>query len=260
MLSSSSKEGKPPKTSGKSPRASSPRAPPDSSSSKKSSSRHNKRSPIAKEQQDKCNKESHSTSSKHKDKTHSDKSSKHSSDKEANRSLHKCHMSPPLRPSSTERAGKEHRLDETTQTSSADMHTCPQSPFKCMSETENQSSFATPSSTSTPNKIGSGPCYHSHSTDSRHSMTPQDTSLCGSFSYHGSAGVGHSSITPTTSVARSQWVTCSMWQLPRPFSPILPPAMDILSTEQVAEIYQLATECQALGAELAKQFQNLSGL
>ena len=63
-----------------------------------------------------------------------------------------------------------------------------------------------------------------------------------------------------TSVAGSQWVTSSMWQPPGPFSLTLPPAMDTLSAEQVAEIYQLATECQALGAELAKQFQNLSGL
>ena len=37
-------------------------------------------------------------------------------------------------------------------------------------------------------------------------------------------------------------------------------AMDTLSTRQAVEIYQLATECQALGAELAKQFQNLSRL
>ena len=36
--------------------------------------------------------------------------------------------------------------------------------------------------------------------------------------------------------------------------------MHTLSTEQAAEIYQLAAECQALGSELAKQFQNLSGL
>ena len=36
--------------------------------------------------------------------------------------------------------------------------------------------------------------------------------------------------------------------------------MDTLSAGQAAEIYQLATECQALGTELAKQFQNLSGL
>ena len=36
--------------------------------------------------------------------------------------------------------------------------------------------------------------------------------------------------------------------------------MDALSAEQVVEIYQLATECQALGTELTKQFQNLSRL
>ena len=195
------------------------------------------------------------------DKTCSDKSSNHSSDKEAKRSLHMCHMSPPLQPSSTERAGKECRLDDTTQTSSTDAHTCPQSPSKCMSKTKDQSSFTTPSSTSTPNKIGSGLLYHSNSTDSRCSMTPLDTSLYGSFSYHGSSGVGHGSITPITSVAGSQRVTSSMWQLPRPFSPALPPATDsFLSAEQAVEINQLATECQALGAELAKQFQNLSGL
>ena len=63
-----------------------------------------------------------------------------------------------------------------------------------------------------------------------------------------------------TSVAGSQWVTSSMWQPPRLFSPTLLPATDTLSAGQVVEIYQLATECQALGAELAKQFQNLSRL
>ena len=117
MLSSSSREGEPPKTSGKSPGASSPRAPPDFTSSKKSSSCHGKHSPRAKEQ---CDKESHSTSSKHKDKSYSDKSSKHSSDKEANKSPCKCCMSPPSWPSSTERAGKECHLEDTTQTSSTD--------------------------------------------------------------------------------------------------------------------------------------------
>ena len=71
--------------------------------------------------------------------------------------------------------------------------------------------------------------------------------------------MGCGSITPVTSVAESQQVTSSMWQLHRLFSPTLPPAPDTLSAEQVAGIYQLATECQALGTELAKQFQNLSG-
>ena len=36
--------------------------------------------------------------------------------------------------------------------------------------------------------------------------------------------------------------------------------MDTLSTEQAAEIYQLAAEYQALGSELTKQFKNLSRL
>ena len=256
MLSSSSKEGEPPKTSGKSPGAFSSRAPPDSTSSKKSLSHHGKHFPRVKEWPDKHDKESHSTSSKHKDKSHSDKSSKHNYDKEANRSLHKHHMSLPPQPSSSERAGKECCLEDTTQTSSTDMCTHPQSPSKCMSETEDQSSFTTPSSTSIPNKIGSGLCYqsHSNSTDSRHSMTPLDTLLYGSFSYPGPAGMGHGSITPVTSIARSQQVTSSMWHPPRPFSPTLPPAMDTLSAEQVVEIYQLATKYQALGTELAKQF------
>ena len=119
-------------------------------------------------------------------------------------------MSPPSQPSSTERAGKEHHLEDNTQTSSTDTCSHPQSPSKCMSETEDQSSFVVPSGTSTPNKIGSMPCFHSISTNSRHSMTPLDTLLSGSF-------MGHSSINPVTSVAGSQWVTSSMWQPPRPF-------------------------------------------
>ena len=72
--------------------------------------------------------------------------------------------------------------------------------------------------------------------------------------------MGHSSITPTASMARSQQVTRSMWQLHGLFSPILLSAMDTLSTEIVVGIYQLATKCQAVVAELTKQFQNLSGL
>ena len=126
-----------------------------------------------------------------------------------------------------------------------------------MSKTEDQSSFTAASSTFTPNKIRNGQCFHSSSTDSRHSMTPLDTSLCGSFSYPGPTGMGHGSITPVTSVVRSQWVASSTWQPPGLFFPTLPPATDTLSAGQVAEIYQLATECQDLGMELTKQFQNL---
>ena len=78
VLSSSSREGEPPKTSSNLPRASSPRAPPDFISSKKSSFCHGK---------------SHITSSKHKDKSHSDKSNKHSCDKEAIKSAQVPHVS-----------------------------------------------------------------------------------------------------------------------------------------------------------------------
>ena len=91
-------------------------------------------------------------------------------------------------------------------------------------------------------------------------MTPLDTLLCGSFNYPSLTGIGCDSVTPVTRITRSQHVTSSMWQPPRPFSLTLLPAMGTLSTGQAVEIYQLATECQALGAELAKQFQNLSGL
>ena len=184
VLGSSSRKGEPPKTSSKSYRASSHWAPPDSTSSKKLSSHHSKCSPSAKEW---CDKESHSTSTKHKDKSNSDKSKqdKHGSNKAANKSPHKHHVSPPSQPSSTERAGKEHHLEDTTQTSSADTHSGPQSPSNCMSKTKDQSSFTAPSSTSTPNKIGSMPRFCSSSTDSRCSLTPLDTSLYGSFSYLG---------------------------------------------------------------------------
>ena len=240
MSDSSSKDGEPPKTSGKSPGTSSPLASPDSTSSKKSSSSHSKSSLRVKEWHEK---ESHSRSSKHKDKLCGDKSSKHSSDKDATKSSRKCRMSPPSQPSSTERAGKECHLGDTIQTLSTDTCGHPQSPSKCMSESEDQVSFTPTSSTSTPNKIGSIPHFCSNSSDSRCSMNPLDTLLYGSFS-----------------VAGSQWVTSSMWQPPGPFYPPLTSAMDTLSARQDTEIYQLATECQALGAELTKQFQNLSGL
>ena len=75
-----------------------------------------------------------------------------------------------------------------------------------------------------------------------------------------STGMCHSSITPVISIAGSQQVTSSGWQLTRSFSPLLPQAMDSLSAGHAPEIYQLAAECQALGSELTKQFQNLSRL
>ena len=62
-----------------------------------------------------------------------------------------------------------------------------------------------------------------------------------------------------TSVAGLQ-VTSSGWHPPVPLSQLTLQGMDTLSTEQAAEVYQLTTECQALGSDLAKQFQTLCGL
>ena len=91
-------------------------------------------------------------------------------------------------------------------------------------------------------------------------MTPFEMELSGSFSVPGYAGVHQGSITPVTSVVRLQQVTSSGWHLPVPFSPLTLQDMDTLSAEQVAEVYQLTTECQAMGPDLAKQFQTLCGL
>ena len=117
-----------------------------------------------------------------------------------------------------------------------------------------------PTSTSTPNKTRSGPCPHSSSNDSRHSMTPFEIGLYKHFTYPSCKGMPCGSVTPTTSISRSQQVTSSGWQPTGSFSPLPSQAMDTLSAEQAAEIYQLAAECQALGSKLTKQFQNLSGL
>ena len=91
-------------------------------------------------------------------------------------------------------------------------------------------------------------------------MTPFEMGLSGSFSIPSYAGVCHGSITPVTSVARSQQVTSSGWHLPVPFSPLTLQGMNTLSAEQATEVYQLATEYHALGSDLAKQFQTLCGL
>ena len=91
-------------------------------------------------------------------------------------------------------------------------------------------------------------------------MTPFEMGLSGSFSIPSYAGVCCGSITPMTSVAGLQQVTSSRWHLPEPFSPLTLWGMDTISAEEAAEVYQLATECQALGSDLAKQFQTLCGL
>ena len=91
-------------------------------------------------------------------------------------------------------------------------------------------------------------------------MIPFETELSGSFNIPGDAGMHCSSLTPATSVTGSQQVTSSGWHHPAPFSPLPLQGLDSLSTKQATEIYQLATECQALGSDLAKWFQTICGL
>ena len=91
-------------------------------------------------------------------------------------------------------------------------------------------------------------------------MTPFKMGLSRSFNIPGDAGMCCGSLTPVTSVARSQQVTTRRWHHPVPFSPLPLQGLDPLSTEQAAKIYQLATECQALGSDLAKQFQTICRL
>ena len=86
-------------------------------------------------------------------------------------------------------------------------------------------------------------------------MTPFEPGLSGSFNIPGDARMRHGSLTPVTSIARLQQVTNSGWHAPAPFSPLTLQGLDPLSAKQAARIYQLVTECQALGSDLAKQFQ-----
>ena len=88
-------------------------------------------------------------------------------------------------------------------------------------------------------------------------MTPLDTGFYNSFSYIGPTDFRRGGATPTTSVAGSHHMCSSIWQ---PLGLTSPPAMQTLSAEQSTKIFNLVMECQALSAELAKQFQTLSRL
>ena len=91
-------------------------------------------------------------------------------------------------------------------------------------------------------------------------MTPFETRSGRSFSLPGGIGICCGSLTPATSVSGLQHITSSGWHQATPLSPLTLQGLDPLNTEQAAAIFQLATECQTLGSELAKQFQTFCGL
>ena len=190
MPSSTSKNGEPFKSRGKSPQAPSPKTTADSPNRK--SLCHNKHSPPSKE----CHgshKDSHS--SKHWDKSTS----------ESIRSPWKCIASPPRKPSSTTWVEKEPCLEGPPPV----FHASSQS--HQLSKSDDQFSFTCPTSASTPDKAESGPQGQSGFSDSRHSMTSFQMGLGRSFNIPGGTGMHHSNLTPVTSVTRSQQVTSSRW-------------------------------------------------
>ena len=153
VLSSSCKEEKLCKTSGRNSGAPSPQAP-DSTSSKRSS-HWGKCSPLAKEQPDSCDREDHcASSSRHKDRSHSDKISRHGSDKESSSTPHKCTLSSTPCTGSAEHPQKEPHVDEPSCIPSESSCANYRSPSRSMSELKDHRSFIVPTSSSTPNKLG----------------------------------------------------------------------------------------------------------
>ena len=87
---------------------------------------------------------------------------------------------------------------------------------------------------------------------------PKDSSIYGSFNFYGQPGIGRRGATPSmTSLAGSQQVSSTMWQ-PLGLTPTH--SVQTLTAKQSSKIFSLAAECQALGMNLAKQFQTISGL
>ena len=96
------------------------------------------------------------------------------------------------------------------------------------------------------------------SIDSIPSVTSFDPHPYPSFSYICPTGMGPGS-TPTLRLSGSQCITSSGFCLPKDKSSHLPP-IPHLSQDQVAEIYQLVTECHEIHVEVAQKFRCLSTL
>ena len=98
------------------------------------------------------------------------------------------------------------------------------------------------------------------SCDSGHSLTPSKPGAGNSFAFPNSLTFHCASLTPAPSTSGSQHVTSSGWHPQVPLSPLHLQGLDPLTMDQAAKLYQLATECQALGSDLAKRFHTLCSL
>ena len=81
-----------------------------------------------------------------------------------------------------------------------------------------------------------------------------------SFHYNRPIGFSQDGVTPVGSMLGLHQVSSSMLQPGALFTPAMLPALCSLTPEQSAEIFHLGAKCQAMGTQLAKQFQMLSGL
>ena len=227
----------------------------DSTSGKESSKE--RQTPTAKEMPDYWDSEDGHTS-RHKERSHHEKSRKPEPDKESSSTICKWGWSPSLGIDSAGHMPKEPCTEVPSNAPCESSRNCPRSPSICLSELEDCPSFFAPASTSSPISRGNQPHYKLASTDSRLSVTPMDSSIYGSFNFYGQPGVGRGRATPSaTSLAGSQQVSSTTWQL-LGLTPTH--SMQTLTAEQSAKIFSLAVECQALGANLAKQFQTISSL
>ena len=114
---------------------------------------------------------------------------------------------------------------------------------------------------STPSKAGMARSHlRPTSCDSGHSLTPSKPGAGNSFAFPNSSAFCHTSLTPAPSTSGLQHITSSRWHPQVPLSPLHLQGLDPLTTDQATELYQLATECQALGSDLTKRFRTLWGL
>ena len=190
---------------------------PKATSSPDRKSSCHKHSPPSKECHGFLDKDSLSSSSKHLHKSHKEK--------EDGKFPCKCPASPVLR-SSTTWAEKEPHLEKPI------MVFHPSSMSHHLSESDKQLSFSSLTSTSTPSKTDGGLPLRLVSNDSRHSMTPFETGLGGSFSIPSGTSIHLGSLTPATSVSRSQHITSSGWNQATPLPPLTLQGLGPLNAEQ----------------------------
>ena len=117
------------------------------------------------------------------------------------------------------------------------------SPSQSLSQLEDHGSFSTPTSSSTPNILGTQLHHYSISTDSQQSITPLDMGLYSSFSYYGPPGFSRGGNTPVPSVAGSHHVSSSMWQPTGLTFPHLWLTNEALNAEQKSSTWQQSVKC-----------------